>query len=163
MRNLNLQRCFFGILVLLFLASVLYQFSLTRSSRRVKLFVKDKQTGTLVTQRTLVPNTTSESERLLWILKELISGPTGNRYERILDPGIDVEKVIIKKNTAYVSFGWNLVDSLHDEPSLAIRAIVNSILVNMKSIKQVKILIEGIEPISTFCDISLLKTFEKPL
>lgn len=154
---------YFLVLMLLFLGSVFLQATSARSTEKVRLYLKDRATGQLVAQRVVVPSTSDPREKLFWILKELISGPTGARYERIFSPDIDVQSIIIRKDTAYISFGWNLVESLHQHPSLAVAAIVNSVLLNMRGLEEVKILIEGVEPVSTFGDVSLLKTFTSPL
>ena len=154
---------YFLVLMLLFLGSVFLQATSARSTEKVRLYLKDRATGQLVAQRVVVPSTSDPREKLFWILKELISGPTGARYERIFSPDIDVQSIIIRKDTAYISFGWNLVESLHQHPSLAVAAIVNSVLLNMRGLEEVKILIEGGEPVSSFGDVSLLKTFTSPL
>ncbi len=143
--------------------SVFYQIVSTKATKRARIYVKDRQTGVLVSQKVIIPNTTNETEKLSWVLKELISGPAGGGYERIFNPNIEIQKVIIREKIAYVSFGWNLVGSLHTEPKLVIKSIVNSALANIRGLKGVKILIEGIEPVSTFCSISLLNTFRQPL
>jgi hypothetical protein len=125
----------------------------------VKLFLKERNSDTLVTHKSLIPKTNSINEKIFWILKELISGPIGNNYERMFDPNIEVKEIIIKRNTAYISFDWTFINSLYDNPSLVIHSIVNSVLINIRELKEIKILIEGIEPVSTFCDISLESTF----
>lgn len=127
------------------------------------LYVKDKKSGVLVTRKVAVPSAADRNDRISWIVRELISGPTGNRYERIFSPDLDVQKIIVEKGTAYISFGWQLVDALQKEPAIAIASIVNSVLANVNALEEVKILIEGIEPVSTFSGISLQNGFTKPL
>ena len=68
-----------------------------------------------------------------------------------------------KKNIAYVSFNWKIIDSLHKNPAFVISSIVNSILMNIREIEGVKILIEDIEPVSTLGNISLSGTFNECL
>ncbi len=126
----------------------------------VKLFFKDRDSEKLVVQRALIPKTNSINERIFWILKELISGPVQSQYERILDPNIEVKEVIIKRKTAYLSFNWLLINSLHKNSTLVLDSIIKSVLVNVKELDEVKILVEGIEPVSTFYGISLEKTFK---
>jgi hypothetical protein len=157
------RKIFFMLLIFLFLMSVLYQIVSTKETKKARIYVKDRQTGLLVSEKVIIPNTTDQDEKLFWVLKELISGPAEAKYEKIFNPNIEIQKVIIRQKIAYVSFGWNLVDSLHDEPKLVIQSIVNSTMANIKSLKGVKILIDGIEPVSTFCGISLLHTFKHPL
>jgi hypothetical protein len=154
---------YFLVLVLLFLGSVTFQMTSARSTERVRLYMKDRATGQLVSRKVVIPSATDPCEKLFWILKELISGPTGARYERIFSPDIDVQSIIIRRGTAYISFGWSLVESLHQNPSLAVAAIVNSALLNVRGLEEVKILIEGVEPVSTFGNVSLLETFTRPL
>jgi hypothetical protein len=158
-----MKRYFLIGLIIFFLASLFFNFYTSRSTQRVKILVKDKQTQRLVVDKVHVPNTKSLNDRVFWVLKELISGPTENRYERILDPDIDVQKVIVKEGIAYISFGWMLTESLQREPLLVVRAIVNSVLLNNRELDGVKILIEGIEPVSTFSSISLYGTFVQPI
>lgn len=126
----------------------------------VKLFLKDKESGKLVVQRSLIPKTESINERIFWILKELISGPIQSQYERILDPNIEVKEIIIKRKTAYLSFNWMLINSLHKNSTLVLDSIVKSVLMNVKELDEVKILVEGVEPVGTFFSISLEKTFQ---
>jgi hypothetical protein len=156
-----MKRYFLIALVLFFACSLFFNFYSTRSTQRITIFVKDKQTQRLVTERVQVPNTKSLNDRVFWVLKELISGPTESRYERILDPDIDVQKVIVREGIAYISFGWMLTESLQKEPVMVVRAIVNSVLLNNRELEGVKILIEGIEPVSTFSSISLDVTFRQ--
>ncbi len=163
MKKCTAARCFLLFLSLFFLMSVFYQIVSEKTTKKVRIYVKDRQTGALVSEKVIIPNTADDTEKLFWVLKELISGPAGGRYEKIFNPNIEIQKVIIRGKIAYVSFGWKLVESLHTEPELVIRSIVNSALVNIRGLKGVKILIEDIEPVSTFCSISLLNTFKKPL
>jgi hypothetical protein len=72
-----------------------------------------------------------------------------------------VQKVIVREGIAYVSFGWMLTESLQKEPVMVVRAIVNSVLLNNRELDGVKILIEGIEPVGTFSNISLDETFRR--
>ena len=156
-----MKRYFIIALILFFVVAIFLNFYSTRSTQRIKIFVKDKQTQRLVTSKVQVPNTKTLNERVFWVLKELISGPTESRYERIFDPDIDVQKVIVREGIAYVSFGWMLTESLQKEPVMVVRAIVNSVLLNNRELDGVKILIEGIEPVCTFSNISLDETFRR--
>jgi hypothetical protein len=141
-----------SILALFFLAIVASLFG-ERKMVHVKLYVKDRSTGELVLQKALIPATSSVNEKVYWILKELISGPVKSEYERILDPNIEIEKVIVEDRTVYVSFDWRLIDSLHGNPRPILDAIVKTVLMNVRELDHVKILVEGIEPVSTFCDV----------
>ncbi len=156
-----LRRYYLYVILFFFIGSIFMSFFNFRKMNLVKLYVKDKQTDGLVLQKVFIPKASSLNEKIFWILKELISGPINNKYERILDPNIEIKKVIIKRNIAYISFDWMLIDSLYKNPSLVISSIVNSVLLNNREIEGVKILIEDIEPVSTFCNISLQKTFKK--
>jgi hypothetical protein len=158
-----LKRCFFLLLIVFFSASLFFNFYSNRSTSKIKILVKDRASQRLVMERVNIPNTESPNERIFWVLKELISGPTQSQYERLFNPNTDVQKVIIKEGVAYVYFGWMLVESLQDEPVLALRAIVNTVFLNYKEIDGVKILIEGIEPVCTFSSISLNSTFDRPI
>jgi hypothetical protein len=131
-----------------------------RKMETVKLFLKERKSESLVIQKSSIPQTNSLNDKIYWILKELISGPIQNNYERIFDPNIEVMDIIVKRNTAYISFDWTFIDSLYKNPSLAIDSIVDSILLNVRELSEVKILIEGIEPVSTFCNISLQRAFQ---
>jgi hypothetical protein len=128
--------------------------------RTVKLLLKDQNTGDLVVHRSYIPRSSSINEDVFWIIKELISGPFNNKYESMFDPNIEVKDIIIKRNTAYISFDWGMIESLYENPSLAVRSIVDSILLNNRELEEVKILIEGVEPVSTFSEISLQHGFK---
>jgi len=151
---------YIGAAALFFLFSCVLSLISTRSMETVKLLLKDRKSESLVVQKSSIPQTSSMNDKIYWILKELISGPIQNNYERIFDPNIEVKEIIVKRDTAYISFDWTFINSLYKNPSLAIDSIVDSILMNVRDLKEVKILIEGIEPVSTFCNVSLQRAFQ---
>ena len=158
-----IKRYFLFLLITFFSVSLFFNFYGNRSTEKIKILVKDRESQRLVMEKVNIPNTESPNERIFWVLKELISGPTQSQYERLFNPDTDVQKVIIREGIAYVYFGWMLVESLQDEPVLALRAIVNSVFLNNRELDGVKILIEGIEPVCTFSSISLNSTFDRPI
>jgi hypothetical protein len=160
---MSVKRCFIITVFAFFIAGVFFQLGGMKSNEKVKIYVKDTHTGKLVVYRTKIPRAETVDEKVFWILKELVTGPTSNHYERVLNPDIEIQSVVIKGGIAYVSFGWNLVDSLQKEPVLALRSITKSIFANVKGLKGVKILIEGIEPLSTYSAVKLSSTFLKPI
>ena len=151
------------VIVLFFIGTLFMSVYNSRKMNTVRLLMKDSQSQYLVLQKACIPRTSSLNDKIFWILKELISGPINNRYERVLDPDIEIQRIVIRKNIAYVSFNWQIIDSLHKNPVLVISAIVNSILINIREIEGVKILIEDIEPVSTLGNISLNGTFNECL
>ena len=153
------KRYFLAVILLFFAGSLLLTLLNCKKTQSVRLYVKDRGASSLVLQKTMIPKPDSIHDKIFWILKDLISGPTGNIYERILDPDIEIQRIVIRKKIAYVSFDWKLVDSLYKNPRLVIGAITNSILLNTRKIDGVKILIEDIEPVSTLGGISLGNTF----
>ena len=154
------KRYYLFFITAFFICAVALNLAGARKMRRVKLFLKDQKTGDLVIHRSYIPRSNSTNENVLWIIKELISGPFNNQYESMFDPNIEVKDVIIKSNVVYISFDWSMIESFYENPSLAVRSIVDSILLNIRELEEVKILIEGIEPVSTFSEISLQKTFK---
>jgi hypothetical protein len=148
------------LIIAFFICSIVLNMAGARKMRTVKLFLKDQNTGDLVIHRSYIPRSSSTNEYVFWIIKELISGPFNNQYESMFDPNIEVKEIIVKSNVAYISFDWSMIESLYENPTLAVRSIVDSILLNIRELEEVKILIEGIEPVSTFSDISLQKTFK---
>jgi hypothetical protein len=157
----DLRRVLFAAVLFFFAGSLVFSALSLRKTKSARIFVKDKGSGHLVLQKVVIPKTSSENERVFWILRELISGPTGDRYERILDPNIEIRRVIVRKDIAYVYFDWKFIDSLYMNPALVVRAITSSIMLNIRRIEGVKILVEGIEPVSTLGDVSLGSTFRK--
>jgi hypothetical protein len=157
------KKYYLTIILIFFLGSLFLSVQNSRKNNRVKLLMKDKHSQYLVLQKTFIPRTTSLNEKIFWILKELISGPISDRYERVFDPDIEIQRIIIRRNTAYVSFNWKIIDSLYKNPALAVSAIVDSILINIREIDKVKILIEDIEPVSTMGNIALNGTFRESL
>jgi len=157
----DLKRVLFAAILFFFAGSLVFSVLSLRKTKSVKIFVKDKGSQHLVLQKVVIPKANSENERVFWILKELISGPTGDRYERILDPNIEIRRVIVRRDIAYVSFDWKLIDSLYMNPALVVRAITSSIMLNVRRIEGVKILVEDIEPVSTLGGVSLGYTFRK--
>jgi hypothetical protein len=148
------------LIIAFFICSIVLNMAGARKMRTVRLFLKDQNTGDLVIHRSYIPRSSSTNEYVFWIIKELISGPFNNQYESMFDPNIEVKEIIVKSNVAYISFDWSMIESLYENPTLAVRSIVDSILLNIRELEEVKILIEGIEPVSTFSDISLQKTFK---
>lgn len=157
----DLKKVLFATVLFFFAGSLVFSILSLRKTESAKIFVKDKGSQHLVLHKVGIPKANSENEQVFWILKELISGPTGDRYERILDPNIEIRRVIVRKDIAYVSFDWKLIDSLYRNPTLVVRAITNSIMLNTRRIEGVKILVEGIEPVSTLGSVSLGNTFRK--
>jgi spore germination protein GerM len=160
---MSLRRCFLIAVSAFFIAGLFVQLKDIKSNEKVKIYVKDSRTGKLVIHRTKIPRTESNDEKLFWVLKELISGPTSNHYERLFSPDIEIQNIVIRGGIAYISFGWNLIDSLQKEPVLALRSITKSVFTNIRGLKGIKILIEGIEPVSTYSAVKLSSTFFKPL
>lgn len=157
------RKCFLIVVSAFFIAGLFLQLKDMKSNEKVKIYVKDTRTGKLTVQGTKIPRTKSEEEKLFWVLKELISGPTSSHYDRLLGPDIEIQNVVIKGGIAYISFGWNIIDSLNREPVLALRSIIKSIFTNFRGLKGVKILIEGIEPVSNYSAFNLSSTFFKPI
>jgi hypothetical protein len=155
-----IKRYFLAVIIVFFAGSVFLSVQNCRKTRSVRLCVKDSASEHLVLQKTIIPKSSSAYEKVFWILKELISGPTESRYERILDPNIEIQRIVIRKGIAYISFDWNLVDSLYENPRLVIGAITNSILLNIRQIKGVKILIEDVEPVITMGGVCLGNTLK---
>ena len=155
----DLKHYFLAAITLFFIASLFVTLLNYRKTQSVKLYVKDRGAPALVLQKTVIPKPESIQDKIFWILNSLVSGPTGNRYERILDPDIEIQRVVIRKNIVYVFFDWKLIDSLHKDPALVIGAITNSIMLNTRKIEGVKILVENIEPVSTLGGVSLGNTF----
>ena len=145
----DFKRYFFASILIFFAGSIFLSVYSCRKTKSVRLLVKDRESQHLVLHRVMIPKSSSAHEKIFWILQELISGPTGNKYERMLDPNIEIQRVVIRRNIAYVFFDWKIVDSLYKNPKLVIGAITNSILLNTRKIEEVKILIEDVEPIST--------------
>jgi hypothetical protein len=121
-----------------------------RRMERIKLFFIRRSSGRLAIQRCNVPRVGSTNERIQWIMRELIAGPVDSRYERTVDPQVAVKEIIVQSTTAYISFDWGFVDSLSKNPKLAVQSIVSSVLRNIRELDDVRILIDGIEPVNTF-------------
>jgi len=157
----NKKKLYYLMLITaLFIVSIMVSMASARKMRTVKLFLKDQNTGDLVIHRSYIPKSSSTNEYVFWILKELISGPFNNQYVGIFDPNIEVKEIVVKSKVAYISFDWKMIESFYENPTLAVRSIVDSILLNIRELDEVKILIEGVEPVSTFSNISLQKTFK---
>ena len=154
------KRYYLFFITAFFICSIALNLAGSRKMQTVKLFLKDQNTGDIVIHRSYIPRSNSTNEYVFWIIKELISGPFNNQYESMFNPNTEVKDVIIMSNVAYIFFDWSMIESFYENPSLAVRSIVGSILLNIRELKEVKILIEGIEPVSTFSDISFQKTFK---
>ncbi|MFW6137636.1 MAG: GerMN domain-containing protein [Spirochaetota bacterium] len=157
-----LQKYILYALVGFFVFSLVLSFANSRQKKRVKLFFKSNKSNQLVVQHTLIPQGKSVNEKVFWILKELISGPVDPQFERIFDPTIEIQQIVVDQGIVYISFGWKLINSLHRYPSLAMGSIVDSILLNISNLDGVKILVEGIEPVNTFNNFCLSYTFFSP-
>ncbi|UCB46143.1 MAG: GerMN domain-containing protein [Spirochaetota bacterium] len=157
------RKYYFIVIVIFFLGTLFMSIQNSRKVHTVRLLMKERQSQYLVVKKVCIPRSSSSNDKIFWILKELISGPISNQYERVLDPDIEIQRIVIRKNIAYVSFNWKIIDSLHKNPAFVISSIVNSILMNIREIEGVKILIEDIEPVSTLGNISLGGTFNECL
>jgi len=158
-KNIKLKRYYFILIMVFFIGSIILNVIDTLTKNRVKIYLKDKKFDKLVTKIIVIPKSKSVDEKVYWILKELISGPIENRYERIIDPNIEIKNVVVSKKIVYINFDWIFIDSLYKNPHLVVNSIIKSILANIKGLEGVKILIDGIESRSTFCNISLIETF----
>jgi hypothetical protein len=139
----------------IFLATAVIGFSDARKMDRIKLFFKDRRTGCLVAQFSSVPRVHTLNERIAWILRELSAGPVDSRYERTVAPDMQINEVIVQGRVAYVSLDWDFVDSLSFNPSITIQSVVKSILHNVRGLDDIRILIDGVEPVNTFYGLSL--------
>lgn len=151
----RLYRYYIYVLAGVFLATAVIGFSDARKMDRIKLFFKDRRTGRLVAQFSSVPRVHSLNERIFWILRELSAGPVDSRYERTVASNMEIEEVIVQGGVAYVSLDWGFVDSLSFNPSLTVQSVVKSILHNVRCLDDVRILIDGVEPVNTFFGLSL--------
>jgi hypothetical protein len=68
---------------------------------------------------------------------------------------MEINEVIVQGRVAYVSLDWGFVDSLSFNPSLTIQSVVKSILHNVRGLDDVRILIDGVEPVNAFYGLSL--------
>jgi hypothetical protein len=102
--------------------------------------------------RTLVPETrrlrkpASENERLRLIAQELRQPPTGKLLENPLPPGTEIHGVYLAGGIAYVDMNVEFTKVERPTPlreRLAIYALVNSLMLNNRSIQGVQILIDG--------------------
>jgi hypothetical protein len=155
MENRRLHRCYIYALAGIFLATAVIGLSDAREMERIKLFFKDRRTGRLVAQFSNVPRVHTLNERVSWILRELSAGPVDSRYERTVDPNMEINEVIVQGRVAYVSLDWGFVDSLSFNPSLTVQSVVKSVLHNVRGLDDVRILIDGVEPVNTFYGLSL--------
>ena len=155
MDNRRLHRYYIYALAGVFLATAVIGFSDARKMDRIKLFFKDRRTGRLVAQLSSVPRARTLNERISWILRELSAGPVDSKYERTVAPNMEINEVIVQGGVAYVSLDWGFVDSLSFNPSLTIQSVVKSILHNVRGLDDVRILIDGVEPVNTFFGLSL--------
>lgn len=153
----RLERYYLYVILLFLLGSLFFNFFENKRLVRVKLCMKDKQSGKLVIQKRTIPQTSTTEEKIYWILRELASGPVDNKYEKILDPNIEIKNVIVRQSTAYVSFNRSFVDSLYENSSYALCSVTHSILLNIRELDGIKILIDGIEPVSNLSNLSSFK------
>jgi len=127
---------------------------------RVKLYIYNNKNGQFDFESRKILKSNSSEERVKDVLNELISGPVGENHERLFSPETIIQFVAIsKRDVVYISFDWSIVKSLRENPSKIIDSIVTSIKRNIRNIKGVKILIDGVESINTFNGIKLNKTF----
>jgi hypothetical protein len=128
-----------------------------RRMDRIKLFFKDRRSGRLIAQLSSVPRVHTLNERISWILRELSAGPVDRRYERTVLPSVEIQEVIVQGKTAYISLDWSFVESLSENPSTTAQSIVKSVLHNVRGLDDVRILIDGVEPVSGFYGLSLAR------
>jgi len=160
MKDIKTEGYYLLMIIIFFILTIILSIFNVTGRNSVMIYLKDKNRDKLVAKKIVIPKSKSIDEKAKWILRELISGPIGNRYERIVDPGIEIKNVIFSGDIVYINFDWAFVDSLYKNPYLVLNSIAKSIFLNIGQIEGVKILIDGIEPVNTFCNVSLTKTFK---
>ncbi len=87
-----------------------------------------------------------ESEKVRFILKELINGPKTSYFDSTIPPQTEIRGIYLIKDLIVVDLSAALVENLapgFTNELLAVYSIVNSIIINCQDIKTVKILIDG--------------------
>lgn len=127
----------------------------------VNLYFFNENTGKLEARREFIPKSRNKAEELKSILYELISGPSDERLESLFKPDVSVQFIAFGKGgEVFLSLNWAAVESLYRYPALAVESLVKSIMSNIKSVRAIKILIDGVEPVSTFGNIKLNRYFK---
>ena len=167
-RSLSLSRLkkkkgmtFFLVIVIVSLSIVMINFLLIdKKYLKVKLYIYNNKNDRFDFEASIIPKGKNRIERIKDIVNELISGPVGENYERLFSPETTIQFVAMsKRGVVYISFNWNIVKALRKNPAKIIDSIVKSIKKNIKEVKGVKILVNGVESISTFNGIEMYKTF----
>lgn len=102
--------------------------------------------------RTLTPETREQppnlptTEKIRFILNELIKGPKQGYFEETIPKDTKIRGIYLLGDKAVVDFSVNIIDDLwggFSSELIAVYSIVNSIILNCKDISSVKILIDG--------------------
>ena len=149
---------FVVILILSLLIMALNFLFYDRKYHKVELYVYNNKKDQFEFEKRIIPKGKSKIDNIKNIINELICGPVGEEYERLFLPGTIVQFISMsKKGIIYISFNWDIVKSLQKNPIKIVNSIVTTLRSNIDKVKGVKILIDGVESISTFNGIQLDK------
>ncbi len=151
---------FFCLLFISIFMSVFIIFIYDKKYRKIDLYFIDSKTGKLEIKSEKIPKDISKIDQIKSILNELISGPSDVKYEPVFSPDVVVQFIALgTKDIVFLSFNWKFIESLYKNPLIKIEALVKTIIDNVRGIKGIKILVDGVEPISNFGSLKLSQLF----
>ncbi|MBN2466825.1 MAG: GerMN domain-containing protein [Deltaproteobacteria bacterium] len=121
-----------------------------KTSARIGLYFSDPQSDFLAKEvRTVMWNRGDPKDQIDVIVNELIKGPQGN-LQQTIPSNVRLRNIVIKKKGVGVIDLSKELSQNHPGGTLAemhtIYSLVNSLLLNIASLKQVQILVEGQAP-----------------
>jgi len=114
--------------------------------QKVKLYFSDLNERFLIPEERYITKRRSPDEMVRALAEELIKGPHTTDLVETFPKETDLRGGTVKNGVAYLDFGRNLID-LHPGGSasemMTIYSLTNTIILNVPSVTQVKILIDG--------------------
>ncbi len=120
----------------------------TKEKHKVKLYFSDRNERFLIPEERYISDIESSGDKIEKLVKALISGPNSTDLVRTFPEKAVLRKVTIEDGTAVIDFDKNLI-VLHPGGSasemMTIYSLTNTVILNVPSIKKVKILVNGAE------------------
>ncbi len=114
---------------------------------RINIYLPHINSAELSKEVRFIPKSGSRIEKIRWIMGELISGPLNSEHLRVFNPDTKIRDIFIEKGVMYINFDWMIVEAFHKNYSQVVSSIKKTIADNFSGIREVRLLIDGVEPI----------------
>lgn len=144
--NLNL-RLYIILLSIFVLTLMLVVFLQNKKYVKIDIYLPEVGRAGFSREVRYIPKSGSRIEKIWWIMNELISGPLDSDNLRVFNPETEIKEIFIEKGIMYINFDWKIVETLQRNYFFATTSIKKTIAKNFSSVKEVRLLVDGVEPI----------------